>query len=166
MMNQCRKESAEIISVLPGFTVWKQYVHHVELLLPGQNFQKLNHLPTFWHFWRMFLQLKSPDQITFTLIMHVWYLEQLSEMDHGIEYGKEQVDLLLMPIITSTIEMMMNCAKSGAILHQLMAVTISPSYCGPYFYTCFILVLFFVSDSCQTCIIIMPFYCGLTHVQH
>ena len=100
----------------------KQYVHHVVLLLPGKNSQKLNHLPIFWNFWRMFFRLKSPDQITFALIKHAWYLEQLSEMDHGIGYGKRQLDSLSMLIITSTIEMMMNFARNGVILHQLMAL--------------------------------------------
>src|SRR5271170_3722923 len=122
MMNQCLKESIKTISVLLGFTVLKQYVHHVGLWLRGQNFQKLNHLPIFWHFWKMSFTLKSLDQITFALIKHAWYLEQLSEMDHGEGYGKRQVDLLLMLIITSTIEMMMNFAKNGVILHQLMAL--------------------------------------------
>ena len=122
MMNQCLKESIKIISVLLGFTVLKQYVHHVGLLLPGQNFQKLNHLPIFWHFWKMCFTLKSPDQITFALIKHAWYFEQLSEMDHGKRHGKRQLNLLLMLIITSTIKMMMNFAKNGVILHQLMVL--------------------------------------------
>ena len=40
-------------------------MHHVVLLLPGQNFQKLNHLPIFWHFWRIFFQTEEsrPDYI-------------------------------------------------------------------------------------------------------
>ena len=70
----------------------------------------------------MFFILRSHDQITFALIKHAWYFEQLSEMDHGKEHGKRQHDLLLMLIITSTIEMMMNFARNGVILHQLMAL--------------------------------------------
>ena len=42
-------------------------------------------------------------------------------MAHGTGYGKRQLDLLLMLIITSTIEMMMNFERNGVILHQLMA---------------------------------------------
>ena len=70
----------------------------------------------------MFFILKSYDQITFALIKHVWYFEQLSEMDHGKEHGKEQYSLLLMLITISTVEMMMNFARNGVILHQLMAL--------------------------------------------
>ena len=122
MINQYLTESIKTIVVLLGSTVLKQFVHHVVLLLPGQNFQKLNHLPIFWHFWKIFFRLKSPDQITFALIKHAWYFEQLSEMDHGIGYGKRLHGLLLMLITASTIEMMMNFARNGVILHQLMAL--------------------------------------------
>ena len=41
-------------------------------------------------------------------------------MDPGIKSGKKLQDLLLMHIITSTIEMMMSFAESGAIQLQLM----------------------------------------------
>ena len=70
----------------------------------------------------MFFRLKSPDQIIFALIKHAWYFKQLSEMDHGIGYEKRLHGLLLMLITTSTIEMMMNSARNGVILHQLMAL--------------------------------------------
>jgi hypothetical protein len=43
-------------------------------------------------------------------------------MDHGNGHGKRQHDLLSMLTITSTIEMMMNYARNGVILHQLMAL--------------------------------------------
>ena len=43
-------------------------------------------------------------------------------MDHGKGHGKRQHDLLLMLIITSTIEKMMNFARNGVILHQPMAL--------------------------------------------
>ena len=53
------------------------------------------------------------------MIRHAWYSEQLIEMDHGVGYGKRPHNLLLMLIITSTIEIIMNF---GVILHQLMAL--------------------------------------------
>jgi len=56
------------------------------------------------------------------LIKHAWYFELLSGMDHGKGHGRKQHDSLLMLIITSTIEMMMNFARNGVILHQLMAL--------------------------------------------
>jgi hypothetical protein len=46
-------------------------------------------------------------------------LRKVSEMDHGIGYGKRLHGLLLMLITTS---MMMNFARNGVILHQLMAL--------------------------------------------
>jgi hypothetical protein len=49
-------------------------------------------------------------------------LQTALRMDHGIGYGKRLHGLLLMLITTSTIEMMMNFARNGVILHQLMAL--------------------------------------------
>ena len=72
----------------------------------------------------MFFRLKSPDQIISALIKHAWYFKQLSEMDHEMGYEKRLHNLLLMLIITSTIKMMMNFARNGVILHQLMALHI------------------------------------------
>ena len=40
MMNQCQKESIKIISVLLGFTVLKQYVHHCGVVVTWAKFPK------------------------------------------------------------------------------------------------------------------------------
>ena len=122
MMKICLMLSATIISGLLDFTVLKQYVHHVVLLLHGQSSLNLNHLPRFWPFWKKYFTQKNQNQITFALIKHAMYLKQPSEMDLGTECGKRQQDLLLILIIISTIMIQMNFVKNGVTLHQLMVL--------------------------------------------
>ena len=105
---------------------WKKYVaHHKRQSAPG--FRIITQRPAEGLPWvstneQTEFRLKSLAQITSALIKHAWYPEQLSGMDHGEGYEKRKLNLLLMLIITSTIETLMNFAKNGVILLQLMAL--------------------------------------------
>ena len=55
-----------------SFTVLKQFVLHVELLLHGQNLPMQKDLQTLCSFWRESIQQKNHAQIMFALTKLVW----------------------------------------------------------------------------------------------
>jgi hypothetical protein len=54
----------------------------------------------------------------FVLIKLVWSFAQPLQMAVGIEFGRRQHDLLLIPITISIIALQIICAENGAILHH------------------------------------------------
>ena len=95
-------------------TVWRQYVHHVVLLLRGPSFASLNLQQTFCISWRQFTQQRSLVLTMFALTKHAWSFEEQSLMAAGI-LGEEQHALLWTHITTSTTVLKTTFAASGAI---------------------------------------------------
>src|SRR3981189_3129989 len=88
-------------------------------VLPGQNLPRQNHLATYWISWTESIPLLTHAQIIFALTKHVWYFVMQLQVDDGI-YGRIQVNLSLIHIITSIIAPLITCAKNSAIQAHLM----------------------------------------------
>src|ERR1700674_1990524 len=72
MISLLLKCSMQLTLCHVGFTVLKQFVLHVELLLHGQNLPMQKDLQTLCSFWRESIQQKNHTQIMFALTKLVW----------------------------------------------------------------------------------------------
>jgi hypothetical protein len=96
-------------------------VHHVVLLLPGQNLQIQNHQQIYFNSWNQFIQLKNRGQTISVLTKAVWCFVQVSVMAAG-KHGRGLADSLLIHITTTLIVFQMFYAENTVTLLPKMGL--------------------------------------------